>query len=189
MPGRARGNQVRLRPKTTRPTKSGYGDWSHHRLRCGISRCAARAGLSSRSSSYTSWHEAGGRYGAVAWRFSRIPTAPSRLSATALASPEHGDPVKRGACFRLARMYHQPPLRRICTALVGTEGSNPVCSSGESTNYGFLGGGGASAVCSAVPNVRIHLPSNGKSANYHSFCNVPLDDSLPKNSQGWDSVA
>jgi hypothetical protein len=25
MPGRARGNQVRLRPKTTRPTKSGYG--------------------------------------------------------------------------------------------------------------------------------------------------------------------
>src|SRR6202022_458274 len=57
MPGRARGNQVRLRPKTTRPTKSGYGDWSHHRLRCGISRCAARAGLSSRSSSYTSWHE------------------------------------------------------------------------------------------------------------------------------------
>ena len=57
MPGRATGNQVRLRPKTTRPTKSGYGDWSHHRLRCGISGCAARAGLSSRSSSYTSWHE------------------------------------------------------------------------------------------------------------------------------------
>src|SRR5271166_5418803 len=32
--------------------------------------------------------KAGGCYGAVAWRFSRIPTAPSRLSATALASPE-----------------------------------------------------------------------------------------------------
>jgi hypothetical protein len=114
--------------------------------------------------------KAGGCHGAVAWRFSRIPTAPSRLSATALASPEHGDPVKRGACSRLARMYHQPPLRRICTALVGTEGSNPVCSSAESTNYRFLGGGGASAVCSAVPNVRIHLPSSGESANYHSFC-------------------
>ena len=112
--------------------------------------------------------KAGGCYRAVAWRFSRIPTAPSRPSATALASPEHGDPVKRGACFRLARMYHQPPLRRICTALVGTEGSNPVCSSAESTNYGFLGGGGASAVCSAVPNVRIHHPSSGESANYHS---------------------
>jgi hypothetical protein len=87
--------------------------------------------------------KAGGCYGAVAWRFSRIPTAPSRLSATALASAEHGDPVKRGACFRLARTYHQPPLRRIYTALVGTEDSNFVCSSGESTNYGFLGGGGA----------------------------------------------
>ena len=31
--------------------------------------------------------------------------------------------------------------------LSGTEGSNPVLSSGESTNHRFLGGGAASAVC------------------------------------------
>src|ERR1700736_80364 len=171
MPGRARGNQVRLRPKTTRPTKSGYGDWSHHRLRCGIFalRRSRRLVLAQ-----FLIHELARRPAGATERwpggFREYQTAPSRLSATALASPELGDPVKRGACFRLARMYHQPPLRRICTALVGTEGSNPVCSSGESTNYGFLGGGGASAVCSAVPNVQIHLPSSGESANYHSFC-------------------
>ena len=152
MPGRARGNQVRLRPKTTRPTKSGYGDWSHRRLRCGISRCAARAGLPLRGSSYTSWQEAGGCYGALGRRFSRIPTAPSRLSATALASPEHGDPVKRGACFRLARMYHQPPLRRTCTALVGTEGSNFVAPAVSRQTMGSLA---AEAHLPFVPRYRM----------------------------------
>src|SRR5215472_3021428 len=169
MPGRARAYQVRLRPKTTRPTKSGYGDWSHRRLRCGISGCAARAGLSSRGSSYTSWHEAGGCYGALGRRFSRIPTAPSRLSATALASLVHGDPVKRGVLSARQDVPPAPPAKNLHGAS-RDRGFESRCSSGESTNYGFLGGGGASAVCSAVPNVRIHLPSGGSSANYHSFC-------------------
>ena len=170
MPGRAKGNQVRLPPKTTRPTKSGYGDWSHHRLRCGISRCAARAGLSSRSSSYTSWHEGrrvlrsdglavfantNGTFATIGNRFS---FSRARRSC------------ERGRAFGSPGCTTSPPLQRICTALVGTEGSNPVCSSGKLTNYGFRGGSGASAVCSAVPNVQIHLPSSVESANYHSFC-------------------
>jgi hypothetical protein len=140
---------------------------SHRRLRCGISRCAARAGLSSRSSSYTSWiTKAGGCYGAVAWRFSRIPTAPSRLSATALASPEHGDPVKGGVLS--ARQDVPPaPLRRICTALVGTEGRIRL-PSGEVDKLWVPRR--RRRICRLFRGTEcsIHLPSSGESANYHS---------------------
>src|SRR5262249_19614064 len=72
--------------------------------------------------------------------------------ATALASPEHGDPVKRGACFRLARMYHQPPLRRTCTALVGTEGSNFVAPAVSRQTMGSLA---AEAHLPFVPRYRM----------------------------------
>src|SRR6516162_10629905 len=38
-------------------------------------------------------------------------------------------------------------IRRMLAASRGTDGSNPVPSSGESTKHRFLGGGAASAVC------------------------------------------
>src|SRR5215472_8668227 len=170
MPGRARGNQVRLRPKTTRPTKSGYEDWSHRRLRCGISRCAARAGLSSRGSSYASWHEGrrvlrsagpavfantNGTFATIGNRFSFTGARGSREKGGVLSARQDVPPA---------------PAAKNLHGASGDRGFEFRCSSGESTNYGFLGGGGASAVCSAVPNVRIHLPSSGSSANYHSFC-------------------
>ena len=152
MPGRARGNQVRLRPKTTRPTKSGYGDWSHRRLRCGISRCAARAGLSSRGSSYASRHE-GRRVlrsagpAVFANTNSTFGTIGNRFSFTGARGSR-----EKGACFRLARMYHQPPLRRTCTALVGTEGSNFVAPAVSRQTKGSLA---AEAHLPFVPRYRM----------------------------------
>jgi hypothetical protein len=95
MPGRARGNQVRLRPKTTRLTKSGYGDWSHHRLRCGISRCAARAGLSSRRSSYTSWHEGRRVLRSCARTASRQASNAEKPSSKTRVTPRSSHTVRR----------------------------------------------------------------------------------------------
>src|SRR5262249_18352565 len=109
-------------------------------------------GLPLRGSSYTSWQEAGGCYGALGRRVLRIPTTPSRLSATPFASPEHGDPGEKGAGFWLARMYPPAPLGKTFPAPDGTEGSNFVAPAVSRQTMGSLA---AEAHLPFVPRYRM----------------------------------